>query len=235
MNGHRVVSRPEWLAARTRLLEKEKQFSQAREQLSRERRDLPWELVDKQYEFTGSAGQQTLADLFGGQSQLVTYHFMFAPDADEGCPHCSFWVDNLDGIDAHLKARDTSLVAVSRAPWTKIEAFRRRMGWSLSWVSSADSDFNYDFGASFTAEQRDSGQAYFNYRHADPGMDDREGISVFYKDGDGAIFHTYSTYARGIDMVNGAYQVLDLVPKGRDEAGHDNPQFWVRHHDRYGV
>jgi predicted dithiol-disulfide oxidoreductase (DUF899 family) len=158
---------------------------------------------------------------------------MFDPSDDEGCPSCSFWADNFDGIDVHLNQRDVSFVAVSHAPFSKLASFKERMGWSFPWVSSSGSDFNYDFNVSFTPEQLASGEAYFNYTPGNPGMEDREGVSVFYKDPDGNVFHTYSAYARGIDMVNGAYHFLDLVPKGRDEAGHDGPQYWVRYHDRY--
>jgi predicted dithiol-disulfide oxidoreductase (DUF899 family) len=233
VDRHIVVTRDQWLAARTQLLASEKEFTRLRDQLSQERRDLPWEAVDKEYVFEGSTGQMTLSDLFAGKSQLIVYHFMFDMDDEEGCEHCSFWADNFNGIDTHLGQRDVSFIAVSRAPLSKLEAFRRRMGWTFTWVSSLPSDFNFDYQASFTPESREQGEAYYNYALGDPGMPNREGISVFYKDEKGDIFHTYSAYARGIDMVNGAYQFLDLVPKGRDEAGHDNPQYWVRHHDRY--
>jgi predicted dithiol-disulfide oxidoreductase (DUF899 family) len=233
MDQHRVVTRDEWLVARTQLLAREKEFTRLRDQLSQERRDLPWVHVDKAYMFESPAGQVTLSDLFGGKRQLIVYHFMFDMDDEEGCEHCSFWADNFNGIDVHLRQRDVSFVAVSRAPLSKLEAFRRRMGWTFTWVSSLPSDFNFDYQASFTPESRERGDAYYNYTLSDPGMPNREGISVFYQDEKGDIFHTYSTYARGIDMVNGAYQFLDLVPKGRDEAGHDDPQYWVRHHDRY--
>jgi predicted dithiol-disulfide oxidoreductase (DUF899 family) len=230
---HRVVTRDEWLVARTQLLAREKEFTRLRDQLSRDRRDLPWERVETDYTFESQAGQVTLSDLFAGKSQLIVYHFMFDMNDEEGCEHCSFWADNFNGIDAHLRQRDVSLVAVSRAPLSKLEAFRRRMGWTFTWVSSLPSDFNFDYQASFTPESRERGDAYYNYTLGDPGMPNREGISVFYKNEGGDIFHTYSTYARGIDIVNGAYHFLDLVPRGRDEAGHDDPQFWVRHHDRY--
>ena len=235
IDDHPVVSHEAWLSARTAFLTKEKEFTRARDALSRERRGLPWERVDKAYIFEGPNGGQTLAEVFGGSSQLIVYHFMFHPDWDEGCLHCSFWADNFNGIDIHLKHRDVTLVAISRAPLEKINAFKQRMGWSFTWLSSFGSDFNFDFQASFTPEQLQIGSALFNYELTDPGMEDREGASVFYKDADGVIFHTYSCHARGIDMLNGAYHFLDLVPKGRDEAGHDNPQFWVRHHDRYAV
>lgn len=233
MDQHRVVTREEWLVARTQLLAREKEFTRLRDQLSRDRRNLPWERVEREYTFESPAGQMTLSELFAGKSQLIVYHFMFDMNDEEGCEHCSFWADNFNGIDVHLRQRDVSFVAVSRAPLSKLEAFRRRMGWTFTWVSSLPSDFNFDYQASFTPESRERGDAYFNYSLGDPGMPNREGISVFSKNENGDIFHTYSTYARGIDMVNGAYQFLDLVPKGRDEAGHDDPQYWVRHHDRY--
>jgi predicted dithiol-disulfide oxidoreductase (DUF899 family) len=233
MDQHRVVTKEEWLVARTQLLAREKEFTRLRDQLSRDRRDFPWVRVEKEYTFESPAGQVTLSDLFAGKSQLIVYHFMFDMNDEEGCEHCSFWADNFNGIDVHLRQRDVSFVAVSRAPLSKLEAFQRRMGWTFTWVSSLPSDFNFDYQASFTPESRERGDAYYNYTMGDPGMPNREGVSVFYKNENGDIFHTYSTYARGIDMVNGAYQFLDLVPKGRDEAGHDDPQYWVRHHDRY--
>ncbi len=230
---HRVVSHQAWLSARTRFLAEEKKFTRLRDELSRKRRRLPWEKVEKPYRFQGPEGEETLADLFAGRSQLAVYHFMFSPEWEEGCPHCSFWADNFDGIDVHLAHRDLTLVAISRAPLARIEAFKKRMGWSFKWVSSARSDFNYDFGASFTPEERKNGTALFNYGREDPGFEDREGASVFYRDPKGRIFHTYSTYARGIDILNGAYNFLDLAPKGRDEDGLKFTQAWVRHHDRY--
>jgi predicted dithiol-disulfide oxidoreductase (DUF899 family) len=230
---HPVVSRDEWLAARKAFLVKEKEFTRLRDELSRQRRELPWVKVDKAYAFDGPQGQETLADLFGGRSQLVVYHFMFNPEGDSGCPHCSFWADNFNGIDVHLNHRDVSLVAASRAPLAKIEAFRKRMGWSFKWVSSFQSDFNYDYHVSFRPEEIASGAVEYNYVTSPMTMTDREGVSVFHKDGNGTIFHTYSSYARGIDMLNGAYHFLDLVPKGRDEDGLSFTQAWVRHHDRY--
>jgi predicted dithiol-disulfide oxidoreductase (DUF899 family) len=232
LQGHRIVTPAEWLAARTALLEKEKAFSRQREDLARLRRELPWERVEKQYLFTGPAGQVSLAQLFGSHSQLIVYHFMFKPDANAGCAHCSFWADHYDGMLAHLDHHDVALVAISRAPLEKVEAFRKRMGWQFHWYSSNGTDFNYDYQASFRPEALASGSVFYNYRKSPAGPADREGISVFYKDQDGAIFHTYSCYARGIDMVNGTYQFLDLAPKGRNEDP-DNPQDWVRYHDRY--
>jgi len=229
--ARRIVSRKEWNTARKALLKKEKQFTHLREELAEQRRALPWERIEKEYIFDTPSGKQTLSDLFHGKSQLVIYQFMFAPEWDEGCPHCSFWADHYDAMLPHLKQRDVSFVVVSRAPLNKLEQFKKRMSWRFKWVSSAG-DYNYDYQASFHAEDIERGKVVYNYETVDMRMADREGISVFYKDKDGAIFHTYSTYARGIDAVNPTYQFLDLVPKGRDEKpGH--AQDWVRHHDRY--
>ena len=233
MENHTVVSRDEWNEARTQLLAREKDFTRLRDQLSRQRRDLPWVRVDTEYAFEGPTGKVSLPELFAGKSQLIVYHFMFDPSWEEGCPHCSFWADNFNGITVHLNQRDANLVAISRAPFSKLEAFKKRMGWGFTWVSSSATDFNYDYHASFTPDELARGEAYYNYTLGNPGFADREGISVFYKDQNGDVFHTYSAYARGIDMVNGAYQFLDLIPKGRDEAGHDFTQYWVRHHDKY--
>ena len=233
LKGHPVVSRLDWLAARTAFLAKEKKFTRLRDDLSRQRRALPWEKVEKSYAFEGPKGKETLAELFGKKSQLVVYHFMFNPEGDAGCKHCSFWADNFNGIDIHLAHRDVSFVAISRAPLAKIEAFRKRMGWSFRWLSSSKTDFNYDYQASFTPDAIKSGSVFYNYANTNMNMSDREGTSVFYKDPSGAVFHTYSTYARGIDMLNGAYHLLDLVPKGRDEERLEFTQSWVRHHDRY--
>ena len=233
IEGHRVVSHQDWIAARLSLLAKEKEFSRRREALAQERRDLPWERVEKTYVFAGPGGKESLSDLFGRRSQLVVYQFMFAPEWDAGCPHCSFWADHYDGMGPHLARRDVSFVVASRAPLDRIEAFRKRMGWRFKWVSSAGTDYHYDFQASFRPEDIETGTLYYNYAKVPMRMTDREGISVFLKDPKGHIFHTYSTYARGIDMVNGTYQFLDLVPRGRDENP-DSPQDWVRHHDRYG-
>jgi predicted dithiol-disulfide oxidoreductase (DUF899 family) len=234
MTEHRVVASDQWLRARMELLASEKEFTRLRDQLSQQRRDLPWEAVDKPYSFDGPDGRETLSDLFGRASQLIVYHFMFDPTWDEGCTRCSFWADGFDGVTAHLAQRDVALVAVSRAPLGKLAAYRKRMGWNFKWVSSYESDFNRDYHVSFTPEERARGEAFFNFKQQDTGMPEREGLSVFYKDSAGSVFHTYSAYARGIDMVNAAYHFIDLVPKGRDEAGHDNPQFWVRRHDEYG-
>jgi predicted dithiol-disulfide oxidoreductase (DUF899 family) len=228
-----IVSHDEWLAARVALLAQEKEFTRHREELARQRRALPWEKVEKQYIFDGPGGKEALDDLFGGHSQLVVYHFMFGPDDDEGCLHCSFWADSFNGASIHLPHRDVAFVAISRAPLEKIEAFRQRMGWDFKWLSAFHNDFNFDYYVSFTPEEAGNQAAYYNYVRTDPGPLDREGISVFYKDEHGAIFHTYSCFARGIDMMNATYQYLDLVPKGRDEQNLPDSQAWVRHHDRY--
>lgn len=230
METHTVVSHHEWLAQRARLLEAEKAFTRERDRLASQRRNLPWEPVDKEYVFAGPSGPLGLADLFDTCGQLVVYHFMFAPDWDAGCPHCSFWADKFDGIDTHLSHRDTRLVAVSRAPYPKIAAYRERMGWSFRWYSSADTSFNADYGVYFAPDHVE--EKVYNYGTLEPGMEDREGISAFVRGGGGRVFHTYSTYARGIDIVNAAYNVLDLTAKGRDEGS--EPQSWVRRHDEYG-
>src|SRR6266849_4534114 len=232
IKAHLVVSLEEWLFARSALFTMEKEFTRLRDELSRQRRELPWEKVDKQYVFDGPSGKETLADLFGKRSQLVVYHFMFNPEWDEGCRSCSFWADNFNDIIVHLNHRDVTFVAISRAPLKKIEPFKKRMGWSFKWLSSFQNDFNYDYQVSFAPEQLRSGTASYNYSKT-PGFEDREGTSVFYKDKSGAVLHTYSCYARGIDMMNTAYHYLDLVPKGRDEEGLEFTQAWVRYHDRY--
>jgi predicted dithiol-disulfide oxidoreductase (DUF899 family) len=231
---HTVLPHDEWVEARKAFLVREKEFTRQRAALAQERRDLPWEAVTKEYVFDGPDGKATLPDLFDGRRQLIVYHFMFPPEWDEGCPHCSFWADNFDGIPVHLRARDTAFAAVSRAPLPKLFAYQQQMGWSFPWYSSGGTDFNYDFGASFTPDEVASGAAVFNYGSGAPGFEDREGLSTFIQNGRGQVFHTYSAYARGIDAVNGAYQFLDLTAKGRDEPAEGNPQFWVRRHDEYG-
>lgn len=230
---HQVVPREEWIEKRKELLAVEKEFTRLRDELSRRRRDLPWVRVEKRYLFDGPDGSESLSDLFAGRSQLAVYHFMFPPDWEEGCPSCSFWADHYDGMQVHLNHRDVSFAAVSRAPYAKIAEFRQRMAWRFKWLSSFHTDFNYDFGASFTPQQLESGGKVYNFDTMEPGETDREGASIFYQDDTGTIFHTYSTYARGIDMLNTTYQWLDLMPKGRDEDRLDGPQAWVRHHDRY--
>jgi predicted dithiol-disulfide oxidoreductase (DUF899 family) len=228
---HRVASPEEWLAARQELLRKEKEFTRARDQLSALRRELPWEAVTKEYVFEGPDGRQTLPELFDGRSQLIVYHFMFAPDWEAGCPHCSHWADNFNGGIVHLNHRDVTLVAASRAPYAKLAAYRGRMGWSFKWVSSWGSDFNFDYRVSFTARELEAHRAFYNYAWQDPGVGEREGVSVFFKDDKGNVFHTYSAYARGIDIFNTDYNLLDLTPRGRDEG--DRGPYWVRRHDEY--
>ena len=223
-----VVGHDDWLAARKELLAKEKAFTRARDELTKHRQELPWEPVEKEYVFDGPHGPETLADLFDGRSQLVVYHFMFGPDDEQGCKSCSFWADNFNPNVVHLNARDVSFVAVSRAPFERLADYRRRMGWDFHWVSSAGTDFNFDYGVSFEPEEQ--GELVYNYGSLSPSIAEREGLSVFARADDG-IFHTYSAYARGIDLVNTAYNYLDLVPKGRDEG--DSGQAWVRRHDEY--
>ena len=229
---HQVVSQEDWLAARRQLLTKEKEFTRLRDQLSAERRELPWVNVEKEYVFDTPDGKATLADLFDGRSQLMVYHFMFGPGWEQGCPSCSFVSDHIDGANWHLPQRDVTLLAVSRAPLAEIEAFKRRMGWRFKWVSSYGNDFNHDFHVSFTKEELAKGKVDYNYDMVE-GYDELPGISVFYKDPSGGVFHTYSAYARGLDMLIGAYNYLDLAPKGRDEAALPWTMAWVRHHDRY--
>ena len=231
--NHRVVSAREWLAARRELLEKEKAFTRLRDELSRERRELPWEPVEKSYVFESPQGRETLAELFAARSQLVVYHFMYAADWESPCKSCSFWADNFNGIIPHLNQRDVSMVAVSRAQLPKLEAFRKRMGWTFKWASTAGNDFNFDYHASFRPEQADS--ALHNYRKKTDSISDHAGISVFFKDESGNVFHSYSCYSRGLDMLNTAYHYLDLVPKGRDEAGLPHTQAWLKYHDLYGT
>ena len=231
MSDHAVVGHEDWVKARTELLAKEKEFTRARDELNRLRRDLPWEAVEKEYVFEGRDGPKTLADLFDGRSQLVVYHFMFEPEWDEGCKSCSFWADNFDPAIVHMNARDTSMVAISRAPYDTQRAYQERMGWGFQWLSSSENDFNRDFGVGFSPEEFD--QPVYNYGTLAPGMAEREGMSVFVRADDGRIFHAYSSYARGIDLLNTAYNYIDLVPKGRNEQGRS--QAWVRRHDEYGT
>lgn len=234
--SHQVVSREQWLTARKQLLEKEKQSTKLLDQLAAQRRDLPWVKIDKGYKFVTVGGKEvTLADLFAGRSQLVIYHFMFAPDWQEGCPSCSYVSDHNDATLPHLAARDVTLVAVSRAPIDKIAAFKQRMGWHFDWVSSNASDFNYDFHVSFTPEEIAKGKMNYNYHEEEFPSVEAPGLSVFYKDEQGDIYHTYSTYARGVEALLGTYRILDMVPKGRDEDELDFSMAWVRYHDKYGT
>jgi predicted dithiol-disulfide oxidoreductase (DUF899 family) len=226
-----VASKQDWTAARLAFLEKEKAFTRARDELSAARRALPWEKVETSYLFDGADGSVSLGDLFRGHSQLIVYHFMFGPDWEAGCKSCSFWADNFERIVIHLNARDTNLVAIARAPYERLAAYRKRMGWTFAWVSSFGNSFNHDFAVSFTPEDLAKGANIYNFGTQKFGIDEAPGISVFAKEGD-AVYHTYSTYARGLDMLNGAYHLLDLVPKGRDESETGNME-WLRRHDEY--
>lgn len=231
---HEVVSPQQWTARRKELMRKEKEFTKLRDELSRERRELPWEKVEKQYVFEGPNGKQTLADLFAGKSQLIIYHFMFGPGWEEGCRSCSYLADHFGGSLVHLANRDVTLAVVSRAPFPQITTFQKRMGWPFRWFSSFGSDFNHDYQVSFTKEEMASNKMYYNYEVIGGfGSEEAPGASVFYKNEAGEIFHTYSSYARGLDILVGAYNFLDLVPKGRDEDGLAFSMAWVRHHDRY--
>lgn len=229
----KVVSRNEWLTARKEHLAKEKEFTRLRDELSRQRRALPWEKVEKLYVFEGPKGKVTLAELFEKRSQLIVYHFMFGPGWKEGCPSCSFLGDHFDGPTIHLANRDVSFAVVSRATYPEIDSFKKRMGWRFNWVSSFGSDFNYDYHVSFTPEEQASGKVDYNYTQTQFPSEEGPGLSVFAKDRAGKIFHTYSTYGRGLDILLGAYNFLDMVPKGRDEEGLKHSMAWVRHHDRY--
>jgi predicted dithiol-disulfide oxidoreductase (DUF899 family) len=233
MQPRRIVSREEWIEARKAHMAHEKEFTRARDRLAEERRALPWVKVDKDYLFHGPNGEVKLADLFKGRPQLVVQHFMFAPDWDAGCKSCSFWADGFVRMIPHLAARDTALVAVSRAPLEKLEAFKKRMGWTFDWYSSEGSDFNYDFAVSFTPEEIKAGHVRYNFGTSRFGIEDAPGISVFYRDDAGNIFNTYSCFARGLDMMNAAYHYLDLTPLGRHEEGLPYPMDWVRLRDQY--
>ncbi|HUP04320.1 MAG TPA: DUF899 domain-containing protein [Bryobacteraceae bacterium] len=230
--SHKVVSREEWLQARLAHLAAEKAFTRRRDELSRQRRELPWERVEKNYVFQGPNGPADMADLFAGHSQLVIYHFMLGPTWEEGCKSCSFLADHFDAPRVHLAHRDVAFAAVSRAPLPRIQAFQKRMGWRFPWVSSFESEFNRDFGVQFSREEL-AGEVDYNYGKTRFGSEEAPGLSVFYKDADGEIYHTYSTYARGLDMLVGTYHLLDLVPKGRDEDALAFSMSWVRHHDKY--
>ncbi|MGA9672147.1 MAG: thioredoxin family protein [Terracidiphilus sp.] len=229
----KVASHKDWLIARKDLLAKEKEFTHLRDELSRQRRQLPWEKVEKNYVFEGPSGKETFADLFGKRSQLVIYHFMFAPGWSEGCPSCSYLADHFDGTTIHLANRDVTFAVVSRAPVAQIEAFKKRMGWKFKWVSSFGSDFNYDYHVSFSPEDRAQGKVEYNYAQMEFPSEEAPGLSVFARDSSGDIFHTYSSYSRGLDIFVGTYNFLDHVPKGRDEDGLKHSMAWVRHHDKY--
>jgi predicted dithiol-disulfide oxidoreductase (DUF899 family) len=229
----RKVTRDEWLQARKDLLAREKELTHLREEIAVQRRALPWVAVEKKYVFDTESGPTTLGDAFGLCSQLLVYHFMYPTHWDAGCASCSYWADGYDGIQQHLGARDVRLVAISKAPLAKLVAFRKRMGWSFPWFSSAGNDFNRDFGVSFTQEELTTKANVYNFGTQPFGVEEAPGVSVFAKDADGRIFHTYSCYSRGLDNLNAAYQLLDLVPKGRDEAGLEYPMAWLRLRDKY--
>ncbi len=231
--NHAVVSEQQWVAARKELLQKEKEFTRQRDQISSLRRELPWVKVEQNYVFAGPQGNETLSDLFGGKSQLIIYHFMFGPGWEEGCPSCSMLADHLEGSLAHLAARGVRLAVVSRARISQIEAFQKRMGWNFKWVSSFENGFNRDYNVSFTQQEMARQDMYYNYQMQNFPSDEAPGLSVFYRDGEGNIFHTYSAYGRGLDILLGVYNFLDMAPKGRDEDALTFPMAWVRHHDRY--
>lgn len=229
---HRVVSKEEWRKARLAHLAAEKELTQRRDELSRQRRELPWERVEQNYTFDGANGPETLAGLFGGHSQLIVYHFMLGPTWEEGCRSCSLLADHFDGMTIHLAHRDVRFAVVSRAPMWRIAAFQKRMGWRFHWVSAFANTFQGDYGVHFTKEEL-AGEVDYNYHRTRFGLEEAPGLSVFYKDAAGEIYHTYSTYARGLDALMGTYQFLDLTPKGRDEEGLAFTMAWVRHHDQY--
>jgi predicted dithiol-disulfide oxidoreductase (DUF899 family) len=234
MEKPKVVSHEQWTKARLELLSAEKQFTRQRDELTRRRMAMPWERVEKSYVFDTAEGKRGLAELFDGRRQLMVQHFMLAPGWEEGCKSCSYMADHTDGMTAHLAHRDVTFLAISRAPLAEIERFRRRMGWQFKWVSSYGSDFNYDFGVSFTPEQVEKGKVCYNYSDNWPYPHaELPGVSVFYKDEAGAVFHTYSTYGRGVEVMMGTYNMLDLAPQGRDEDQLKFTMEWVRHHDRY--
>ena len=228
---NQIVSTDEWVKARKALLTREKEFTRQRDRMTADIRALPWRKVEKDYSFNGSKGKLGLVDLFEGRSQLAIYHFMFGPDWEQGCKSCSYWADGFQGISIHLAQRDVSFVVISRAPLSTIDHFKKRMGWKFSWVSSFESDFNVDFGLSFSDEDKRAGQATYNYTIGPYISDEMPGASFFFRR-DKEVFHTYSTYARGLDLLNSAYNWLDLVPKGRGENP-DSTMDWLRHHDRY--
>ena len=230
--NRKVVSHKEWLVARKKLLAKEKKFSKLRDELNLQRRKLPWVKIEKEYVFEGPEGKVTFGELFDGKSQLIIYHFMFGPGWKDGCPHCSFWADHYDSVDIHIGQRDTAFAVVSRAPWKEIAPFKKRMGWKFTWVSSSKNDFNFDFNVSFTPEQIKEQTAIYNFAPLDMDIDEREGVSAFYKEKNGEIYRTYSSYARGIDLMNTTYNFIDLTAKGRDEKPGE-AQNWVRYKDKY--
>lgn len=233
MTTHTIVSQDQWLEARRDLLAAEKDLSRRGDQVAQLRRQLPWVKIEKDYVFEGPDGHQSLSELFQGRRQLLVQHFMLAPGAEEGCKSCSYMADHSDGMIPHLEQRDTTFVAISRAPYAEIVRFKRRMGWKFKWLSSNGTSFNYDFRVSFTPDEAAKGSQAYNYGSSPYGKEELPGVSAFFKDDKGDVFHTYSTYGRGVDVMMGTYRMLDLTPKGRDEEGLAHPMAWVRHHDRY--
>ena len=233
MNETRIVSRDRWIAERKKLLAREKELTHLHDQVARERRALPWVRIEESYVFDAPEGRRTLAELFEGRRQLLVQHFMLGPDWEQGCPSCSFMADHADGMTVHLAHRDTTFVAISRAPLAEIQRFRQRMGWQFEWVSSNANRFNFDFGVSFTPEDKAKNEVTYNYGKQPFESEELPGISVFFKDDAGEVFHTYSTYRRGVEAMMGTYSLLDLTPKGRDERDVPYKMEWVRHHDRY--
>ena len=232
MARHEIVDHDEWLRRRKALLEREKAFNRQRDELSADRRSLPWERVEKEYRFDTTEGSKSLAELFAGRSQLLIYHFMYGPDWDAGCPSCSFWADNFERNVIHLAHRDITMMAVSRAPLATLEAYRKRMGWTFDWASSLESDFNFDFQVSFDKEAVENGSVYYNYNEQTFPSEEAPGLSAFLLE-DGVIYHSYSTYARGLDMLNAGYHLMDVAPRGRDEDGLDYSMAWLRRRDEY--
>lgn len=230
---NKIVSQDEWLSARVEHLKKEKEFTRQRDALSKARRDLPWVRIDKDYRFQTPDGDKSLSDLFESRSQLIVQHFMFGEDWEEGCTSCSFWADGYNGFQVHLAHRDATMVSVSNAPLDKLHAYRDRMGWSFDWISSFGGDFNHDFNVSFTEEEMEQGTGKYNYRPSKFPMSEAPGISIFYKNDQNEIFHTYSCFARGLDMLNAAYHYMDLLPKGRDENELAHSMAWLKRHDQY--
>ncbi|HKN01160.1 MAG TPA: thioredoxin family protein [Candidatus Binataceae bacterium] len=235
MNHNPIVSQEEWVAARKQLLDEEKELTAAFDALNNKRRELPWVKVEKEYLFDTPQGKKTLADLFEGRSQLIVYHFMLGPGWKAGCVGCSFFADHVDGANVHLAHHDVSFVAVSRAPLPEVEAYQKRMGWRFKWISSNGNDFNFDYHVSFRKDEMAEGKVYYNYQMTKATTEELPGMSVFFKDDSGAVFHTYSAYARGDERGLGTYMFLDLTPKGRDENGPNyNLMDWVHRHDEYG-
>ncbi|HET9537837.1 MAG TPA: thioredoxin family protein [Mesorhizobium sp.] len=234
MQTHRIASRDEWLAARKAHLAKERELTRLRDKLNAERRELPWVRVEKTYVFDTRDGKKTLAQLFEGRSQLIVQHFMFGPAWEEGCIGCSFAADHIESALLHIPHHDVSFVRISRAPLDKLEAYRKRMGWKALWASSYSNHFNYDFHVSFSPEEVAKKKVYYNYELRDFEADELSGVSVFYKDANGEVFHTHSTYARGDELVDTSYMLLDMTPKGRNETGpYYNLMDWVKRHDEY--